>query len=259
MRVHASSRVDGTQPPLAGACVRIATLLLPALLLLVASARASGASRFVLLAGGAFPLLVCCFSFLGRKVWAQPAGPSVIALYLVGLGWLWMGAQTRDDWFPHLAQAILLVVPLSVFALQTLTSSGAHAIRRARLLADRLAARKDWPADLTACRDLPEVKAFREALHVDAAPALALLDHARPQVRLAALAALEFRKDWRPGQAERVLLVAQSSEQPALRVAALSALANVDDRLLIEAVAEFLRDPSSQVRRAATEALIWDS
>src|SRR5438046_1970483 len=84
------------------------------------------------------------------------------------LPWLWLGAAHLDDWYPHLAQAVLLVVPLLVFASQTLTNSGAPALRRARLLAQRLADRKDWPADLTACRSLPEVKALREALHVDA-------------------------------------------------------------------------------------------
>lgn len=259
MREQSSSRTELTRPPLVPVVSRILTLLLPALLLLLASGRAEGPSRTMLMLGGAFQIVVCCFSFLSRRSWHQPAGPSVIALYLIALGWLWLGADVRADWFPHLAQAILLVVPLTVFALHTLANSGAHAIRRARLLADRLAARKDWPAELDACRVLPEVKAFREALHVDAAPALALLDHPRPQVRVAALAALEFRKDWRPSQAERVLLLAQAADEPAERAAALAALANVDDRLLIEAVAEFLRDPFPSVRRAAAEALLWDA
>src|SRR5262249_21089124 len=40
---------------------------------------------------------------------------------------------------------------------------------------------------------------------------------------------------------------------------ALSALANIEDRALIESLAEFLRDPAPQVRRAATEALLWDT
>jgi hypothetical protein len=38
-----------------------------------------------------------------------------------------------------------------------------------------------------------------------------------------------------------------------------AALGNVDERELIEALAEFLRDPSWEVRRAATEAVLWDS
>src|SRR5262249_35209461 len=44
-----------------------------------------------------------------------------------------------------------------------------------------------------------------------------------------------------------------------VRAAALNALANIEDRVLIESLAEFLRDPSPQVRRAAAEALLWDS
>src|SRR5262249_13693373 len=123
----------------------------------------------------------------------------------------------------------------------------------------RLALRKDWPQDLAACRTLPEVKAFRAALAVDAAPALVLLDHPQLEVRVAALAALEFRKDWRPGQAELVLQLAQRAEQPALRAAPVTALGNVDDRLLVETLAQFLHDPALEVRRAATEALMWDT
>ena len=119
--------------------------------------------------------------------------------------------------------------------------------------------RRDWPSDLDACRTLPEVKALREALHIDAAPALALLSHKRVQVRLAALAALEFRQNWRSGQPQAVLQLALRAEEPPVRAAALSALGNVDDRLVVESIAEFLRDPSWEVRRAATEALLWDT
>jgi len=126
-------------------------------------------------------------------------------------------------------------------------------------LANSLAHRSDWPADLAACRMLPEVKALREALHEDATPALALLHHPRPEVLVAALAALEFRREWLPGQAEMVLNLAQRAEQPTVRAAAISALGNLDDRILVETLSEFLRDPAWEVRRAATEALLWDT
>jgi HEAT repeat protein len=151
------------------------------------------------------------------------------------------------------------VVALVVFGVQTLVESGAPAVRRARLLADRLANRQDWPADLATCRSLPEVKALRAALTIDAAPALVLLYHPRAEVRVAALAALEFRKDWKPGQAELVLQLAQRAEQPALRAAAVAALGNVDDRILVETLAQFLHDPAGEVRQAAAEALLWDT
>jgi HEAT repeat protein len=150
-------------------------------------------------------------------------------------------------------------MPLIVFALQILTDSGAPAIRRAQLLASALAGRRDWPSDLTACRLLAEVKALREALQVDAAPALALLRHKRIEVRIAALSALEFRQNWRAGQAEIVLRLALRAEEPLVRAAALTALGNVNERAVVEGVAEFLRDPSWEVRRAATEAVLWDT
>jgi HEAT repeat protein len=209
--------------------------------------------------GTAFQLLVCILSFLSRFGRQQPIAPSVITLYLIALGWLWCGAGSTEDWYVHFARAVLLVVPMIVFAMQTLTESGAPAVRRARLLAQRLASRQEWPADLAACRTLPEVKALREALHIDATPALALLHHPRLQVRVAALAALEFRKEWRPGQAEYVLHVAQTADEPAVRATAVTALGNLDERPLVETLATFLRDPSSEVRRAATEALLWDT
>src|SRR5262249_25631857 len=142
---------------------------------------------------------------------------------------------------------------------QILTDSGAPAIRRARMLASALASRRDWPTDLTVCRMLPEVKALREALQVDAAPALALLRNKRPEVRIAALAALEFRQNWRPGQPEMVLHLALRAEEPAVRAAALTALGNVNERGVVEGLSEFLRDPSWEVRRAATEAVLWDT
>jgi hypothetical protein len=241
-----------------GIAFRLFVLLLPTLLMLGASLRAPGAANTMLWLGTAFQALVCMLSFLSRRSWQAPVGPSVITLYLIALCWLWWG-HAGNDWYVNLSKAILLVVPLIVFGMQTLHESGATAIRRARVLADRLAARKEWPGDLAACRALPEVKALRAALGIDASPALALLTHPRIEVRVAALSALEFRKEWKPGQAELVLQVALRAEQPALRAAAVSALANVDDRTLVERVAEFLHDPSVEVRRAAVESLLWDT
>ena len=126
-------------------------------------------------------------------------------------------------------------------------------------LAAQLARRAEWPADLDACRLLPEVKALGEALHVDAAPALELLSNPRTQVRVAALAALEFRQNWRYGQAEMVLNAARRAVEPEIRAAAVYALANRDDREIVEGLAEFLYDLSHGVRQAATEALLWNT
>ncbi|MBI1917362.1 MAG: HEAT repeat domain-containing protein [Planctomycetes bacterium] len=239
--------------------LRLAVLLLPAVLLLVGSLRYHGDTGQILLFGAAFQMFVCTLGLLTQAFWRRSVGPAVILFYGIAFAWLFLGTSDREDWYLHLAQALLLVIPLSFFAVQTLYDIGAPALRRARLLAQRLADRKEWPADLDACRTLPEVKALREALHLDAGPAIPLLHSPRPPVQIAALAALDFRKHWRPGQAEAVLQVALRAEQSAVRAAALSALANIEDRVLIESLAEFLRDPSSQVRRAATEALLWDS
>ncbi|HMF12899.1 MAG TPA: HEAT repeat domain-containing protein, partial [Gemmataceae bacterium] len=234
-------------------------LLLPAILLFVCALRQEGAGNLLLWIGTGFQLLVCLLNFASRYGRRDSVGPSIVMLYVIALGWLWIGTRGSGDWCSHLAQAILLVMPLIVFALQILTDSGAPAIRRAQALASALASRRDWPGDREACRHLPEVKALREALHVDAAPALALLRHKRAEVRIAALAALEFRQNWRPGQSELVLQLALRADEPLVRAAALAALGNANERSVVEGVAEFLRDPAWEVRRAATEAVLWDT
>ena len=242
---------------------RLGALLLPAVLLWVGTLRPDlpTKSQMLLYVGTACQILLCFVTYRIRRGWRQSMGSSVLLLYVTGLGWLGLGlgVSNVDDWYLYFAQGILLVVSLVVFAVQILADSGAPERRRAQLLAKRLADRKDWPADLASCRTLPEVKALREAIHVDATPALGLLGHPRPQARMAALAALEFRKQWRFGQAQMVLQVALQGVEPGIRAAAVTALANVDDRHLVEQLAEFLRDPSWEVRRAAQEALLWDT
>ncbi|MGF1579635.1 MAG: HEAT repeat domain-containing protein [Gemmataceae bacterium] len=248
----------GTQFSVFGVLWRVAVMLLPTGLLVYASLRTPQPHNLMLWMGTAFQALVCLLSFMNPRSFKQAMAPSVITLYLIALCWLWWGLPTQD-WFATMAKAILLIVPLIVFAFQTLHDSGAPAIRRSRVLSDRLAARKEWPTDLAAIRGLPEVKALRASLTLDASPALALLTHPRLEVRVAALASLEFRKEWKPGQAELVLQTAQRAEQPMIRAAGVSALASVDDREVIERVAGFLHDPAIDVRKAAIEALLWDT
>jgi hypothetical protein len=238
---------------------RVLLLLLPLTLLLICSVRGTSHSPRLLWLGTLFQLLACGLSLFGRQGWREPTGAAVIMLYVIALSWMLLGTMGADDWFLHLSQAVLLVVPLVYFAVQCLLESGAPALRRARHLAHRLAHRLDWPAQLHNCRLLPEVKALREALHVDASPALALLSNPRAEVRVAALAALEFRQNWRPGQPQVILQLAQHAVEPEVRAAAINALANVDDRSTIEALAEFLRDSSSLVRQTAAEALLWNT
>ncbi len=239
---------------------RLGLLFVPVSLLFAASLRAPEHAAGLLWLGTLFQALACLLAVLTRQGWREPAGPALIMLYVIALAWLLLGtAGGGADWFLHLAKAVLLVVPLGFFAGQCLRDSGAPALRRARQLAQRLADRKDWPDDLQAVRLLPEVKALREALHVDAEPALALLGSPRAPVRVAALAALEFRQNWRPGQPQMVLHLAQRAPEPEVRAAAVNALANLDDRSLIEPLADFLSDPSPIVRLAAGEALLWNT
>jgi HEAT repeats len=240
-----------------GALWRLALLQVPAALLLAVSLRTPQENSLILWFGTAFQAVVGVLTFLSRRSWQPTMAPTIITLYLTALSWLWFGDRL-DDWTNHFAKAVLVVIPIIVFGHHALTESGALLLRRANLLAQRLANRKEWPADLAGCRSLPEVKALRGVLVYDAAPALILLHHPRPEVRVAALAALEFRKDWQPGQAELVLHLAQNAEQPAVRAAAVMALGNVEDRLLIETLAQLLHDHSREVRKAAMEALLWD-
>jgi HEAT repeats len=239
--------------------VRATILVLPTLLLALVSFRRGqmGEPSLLLWLGTAFEACVCFLSFFSRGTWRQPLGPSLITLYLVGLAWLWFGDK-HEDWLSQLSKSFLLIVPLIVFGFQTLYESGAPAIRRANLLAKRIRDRRDWPAELAACRTMPEVKALRAALGIDASPALSLFSDPRAEVRVAALGALEFRKEWRPGQAELVLQVGQRAENPAVRAAAIYALGNIDERGLVETLAQFMLDTSLEVRKAAVEALLWD-
>ncbi|MBM3995801.1 MAG: HEAT repeat domain-containing protein [Planctomycetes bacterium] len=253
-----SSRVANFVDSLFFGLGRGVVLLVPSAFLTVAAIRSWDQQKPWLLLGGiAFQLLVMLWTFLSARSWNQPIGPALVTLYLTAVAWLWFGDGV-NDWFTHLSKGVLIGFPIIVFGFQTLIESGAPMLRDANILADRLSNRQDWPADLLQCRVLPEVKAFRASLAYDAAPALALLDHPRIEVRVAALLALEFRKDWRPGQAEYVMQIAQRAEEPVVRAAAVLALGNLEDRQMIEALAQFLNDPSQEVRRAAIEALLWE-
>ncbi|MFO0877780.1 MAG: HEAT repeat domain-containing protein [Gemmataceae bacterium] len=238
---------------------RVLILILPVAILLGVAFQLTGQPQLVLLAGAAVVLLGCVILLITSRLGREPAGPGIILLYVIGLAWVVLATPNREDWKIHLAEAYLLVVPLIFFARQCLRDSGASSLRRARQLASGLRGRRSWPHDLLSCRTLPEVKALREALHVDASPALELLTHAKPQVRIAALAALEYRPGWRPGQPQVVLEVARRASEPEVRAVAVNALANVDDRVVVESLGELLRDGSALVRQTVTEALFWNN
>lgn len=243
---------------LVSACGRILLLGFPALMMALVSLRVPPELVPVFWAGVA--LLAVSGAALGWLSWRsdEPSGPALILLYITALCWLLLAVPGKHDWIIHLAQAVFLMVPLVFFARQCLRDSGATTMRRARQLASGLATRRDWPDDLLECRNLPEVKALRESLLIDASPALELLVHASPAVRVAALSALEYRSQWRTGQAQVVLQLARRAAEAEVRAAAALALANSDDRVIVESLAELLRDPAPLVRETATEALLWN-
>lgn len=259
---QSATRAGQSKPSLFVIVLRCCILLLPVMLLVLAvfRVRAWGQSDTLLIAGAVFQVVATAFAFRDPKRWRQPMGTQAFVLYVIALAWLWFGlGPEMHDWFLNMAQALLLVVALGLFAERVLADSSARELHHAYLLAQRLLDRRDWPENLHDCRNLPEVRAFREAVAHDPQPAFALLVNERPQVRMAALTALEFRRDWRPGQPELILNVAQNAAEPEVRSAAIAALANLEERMMIERLGEFLSDPALEVRRAAAEVLLWDS
>lgn len=252
----------GTDKKTTGPWLRLAwlgVLLLPVGLLLGGSLRAGGTTQQLLWLGTVFQVLGCLVVLMNRQNLRVISATPTITMYVIALSWMLLAAQGPSDWYFHMSQAILMVVPLGFFGLQCLRDSGALAHRRARTLADRLSKRRDWPLDLLACRTLPEVKAMRESLQIDASPALNLLTHPRLEARVAALAALEYRQNWQVGQPEMLLHLAQRTPDPEIKIGCVQALANVEDRNLIEPLAELMFDPVPEVRKAAIEALLWNT
>jgi hypothetical protein len=242
-----------------GVLVRCVVLALPAAVLAFGAVAAPGPKPTLNWLG------VGLVAMLGMVLIPQPrlmqssTGLAVIAEYVLAQVWLWYtGVTYPGQWFPHLALGILLLVPLLLFAGMSLDRSGAPALRRARLCVARLGRRAAWPVDLSLCQTLPEVTRLRAAVAEDATPALALLSNPKPEIRAAALAALAYRPAWRPGEAERVQSIARRAAEPAVRAAAVRALANTRDPFIVETLAAALRDSDPEVRRAAAEVLLWD-
>ena len=79
-----------------------------------------------------------------------------------------------------------------------------------------------------------------------------------PRSRQRHSVALEHRPYWRPGEGEFVLQFGQVSDEPAVRAAAIHALAGYEYAGIGHGCGGFLRDPSPEVRQAAAEALMWE-
>jgi HEAT repeats len=237
---------------------RLCLLALPGLLVAGAALRASNDRATFLWLGALVELVACILALISGPGWHGPVDLAIIVLYVTSIGWLIGSGPEPGDWYCHVTQAVLLVVPLCCFGAKFLRESGAPALRQARQRAARLACRTEWPAELGDCRLVPEVNALREVLHVDASPALQLTHHSSPQVRLAALAALEGHPRWRQGQPELVLKLARGAAEPEIRAAAVRALTNIADREMVEALSECFYDASPHVRREGGGALLGD-
>jgi len=237
----------------------LGVICLPLVLLLATLPFVPVAQSNLFLACGLFQVAVTLLVLFDRGSVSDPTNGSVIVLYIVAYIGLRLARPDVAQVPVLLVQAALLAVPALLFARLCLRESGALALRRARLLTERLARRKSWPADLHQIRELADVRALRDSLQGDASPAFPLLVHPRIEARLAGLAALEYRGQWRPGQPEYVLGLLKNATEPELKAAALLVLACVEDHTLLEAMAEYLWDETPLVRQAAADALFWNT
>jgi hypothetical protein len=246
-----------TRPRPVPAILSLLALILPAVVVAVAALTRRGWMPIVLWAGAGVTLIFALVlqRFVAGRALASPLSglPAAVAVLAI-----WLGRPDPHDPAAFFALGGLLLLAVTLFAGYALGATGAPALRHARAMAKRLASRVRWPDDLDACRHVPEVKELRDALRHEAAPAMSLLVDQPPAVRIAALAALEYRRSWRRGQPDLVLEIAKGDDQAEIRAAALLALGSVNQRLIVEEMAECLRDPAAIVRQAAADALLWD-
>jgi hypothetical protein len=171
-------------------------------------------------------------------------------LTLIDPGWSY---QTTS-----LAKGLLLLIPaVLLFWREGLATGGK--VRRAKFLIGQLLSRTSWPERHDDIRNLPEVRSLREVLVDNPGPILPLLAHPQANMQIAALMAMDFQPIWRKGQAEVVILRANSVEEPAVRACAMLALAKVKKTRHLACMLPFLSDNSSDVRRATAIAVLWDA
>ncbi|MBO0700458.1 MAG: HEAT repeat domain-containing protein, partial [Zavarzinella sp.] len=235
-----------------------ALLLTPAVLLAVSSVRSEGFTRS--LAVGVAVTLALEGLFLLVRYGSQRATRSLFLLsfYAVAAAVLRFNSPDFASPFTHLLLSASLLIPVGLFARRELVATVGNS-RRIWILIRQLVARTEWPESFALYRDDPAVRSLRHALGEDAAPVLPLLVHDDVRVQVAALTALEAFPTWRRGQVEAVLQRAQFSDQPAVRAAAVLALADVRKDRHLQALLTFLRDPTDEVRQAAAQAVLWDA
>jgi HEAT repeat protein len=253
-----SQMTPATRQPGAASMVSAVLLLGPAALLGLAAVRAEGLSRSVM-AGVAVTIGLEGLFLLVRYGPQRAAGSLFLLLfYGIAAGVLRFSATDFDAPQTHLTLAATLLVPIALFVRRELATTGGNA-RRVKFLIRQLLSRKEWPVTFAVYRDCPHIQALRDGLRDDAAPALPLLAHDDVRIQVAVLTALEFHANWRKGQVEAVLQRAHFSDEPAVRAAAVLALAHVTKGRHLLGVLPFLRDPQAEVRWAAAMAVLWDA
>jgi len=233
--------------------VSLTLLALPVAVLGAVAAR----SQSVSLAIGALAVtLAAALCVRERAVWRPPVSGTVIILYLLALGWLWVATHETADRFARVGRGLFLFVAVGLLAVHDLTRTGVEPRRRARRLNHRLQTRARWPRTPAEFLDLPEVKALRVVARDDPALVFELLEDRRAEVQMAGMAALQGRPYWRWAEAAVVLRVARGPVPGEVRVLAVSALASGTTLDLLDGVCEFLRDPLPDVRAEAVAALL---
>lgn len=234
--------------------LRWVVFVLPSVLLLIQVLQAPDNGQFLPLVGFGISAGV---GLLALSFFRELPSFRFSALFLsaFALPFFYYLPTTNNYFLIALSQALLWFFALVGFVSFWLQRSGSLMYRKARRLSEEIGRKTDWPPELARCKDVPEVRAFREAIRYDAGPALNLLDHTHPGVRIAALAALEYRAHWQIGQPNEVLRLLETDRVPEVRTQAIRALGALRDRRITELMANALSDQDENVRDAAAEML----
>ncbi len=237
----------------------VGLLLLPAILALAASASKTGTPRAIDVGIAVFLTLEAMF--LVNRFGPHRAASSWFlgAFYTFAFFDLRFNAPDLTTPLTHLALAVTLLVPVAVVVWRELGAAMAGNVRQAKLHIRKLLTLTNWPPQFADYRNLAVVQDLRKAVRDNPAPVLPLLAHPDVRIQVGALTALECQQVWRRGQAEAVIHRANVTEEPAVRAAAVAALANVHKPRHLVCLLPFLRDRVAEVRHAAALAILWDA
>jgi len=248
-----AARVAKSRPSLAGLAVQLALLLFPSLALGLLGWTLHSTTLVV---GTMAQLIGAGLLIRAKSVWRPPASPILMCLYLMAIGWVWFATSESPTALSRLAIGSLLAIVLTVFVGHDLLRSGLEPRRRARNITRRLKQRTQWPAAIDDYSSLSDVRRLARTVRDNPSLAFELFDDPRPEVHIAALAAIQRRPYWRWDEAAVVLGVARRSADPEIRALALRALASSTQIDIVLGLADYLRDPSSNVRDAACRAIL---